>query len=94
MAPILIWSVCSFVNQNPANNISVWNNKLCASVIISSDGTKNYQSKSTEKTSNRTKYTRKYVQRVAEGDAFKRSTRSLARAWNSCTRNQISTENY
>lgn len=38
------------------------------------------------KTSNRTEYTRKYVHGVAEGEAFKRSSRSLARAWNIYTR--------
>ena len=41
---------------------------------------KQYQQKSTERTNNKTEYTRKYVQGVAEGDAFKRSSRSLAKA--------------
>ena len=41
---------------------------------------KQYQKKSTERTNNKTEYTRKYVQGVAEGDAFKRSSRSLAKA--------------
>lgn len=31
---------------------------------------------------NNAEYTRRYVQGVADGDAFSRSKRSLARAWN------------
>jgi len=34
------------------------------------------------KTNNNAEYTRRYVQGVADGDAFSRSKRSLAKAWN------------
>lgn len=39
-----------------------------------------YPERSTKRTSNNTEYTRKYVHEVAEGDAFRRSRRSLANA--------------
>lgn len=41
---------------------------------------KQYQATSTKKMNNNAEYTRRYVQGVADGDAFSRSSRSLARA--------------
>jgi len=47
-----------------------------------SEKSKQYQRTSTKKMNNNAEYTRRYVQGVADGDAFSRSNRSLARAWN------------
>lgn len=47
---------------------------------IENEEVSKYQKMSTVSTNNNTEYTRKYVNGVAEGDAFNRSSRSLAKA--------------
>lgn len=73
------------MNNKTKYKINHGNNQIKAQNLqLHKVGRKQYQSKSKEKTNNKTEKMRKYVHGVAEGDAFSRSSRSLANDWNNC----------